>query len=118
MIHKLPITDLEIMLENSFNYESIRLEAVKIFQSINPNVLGISEKGKIIYNPFRIYMFDTSNEVGAETLFDIEVLDDKVDTESFKLYKRCFVKAFDNLLRQNRLIPAKHILQDYDNRFF
>lgn len=115
MIHDLPITELEIMFENSFNYESIRLEAVKIFKIFKPNIIEISEKGKIIYNPFRIYMFDTSNEVGAETLFDIEVLDSETDIENLKLYKRCFVQAFDDLLRQGKLISAKQILQIYGN---
>lgn len=107
----MPIKDLEIMFEDAFNYESIRIEAVGIFQSYKPTITGISEKGRIIYNSFRIYMFDTSNEEGAESLFDIEVLDKETDIEVLKFYKKCFVRAFDFLLRDGRLISAKQILQ-------
>lgn len=111
MINDMPILDLEIMLEDAFNYETIRLEAVKIFQSYKPTITGISEKGRIFYNGFRIYMVDTSKEEGAERLIDIEVLDKDTDMELLEFYKKCFVRAFDYLLMDSRLIPAKQLLQ-------
>lgn len=111
MIHDMPILDLEIMLQDAFNYERIRLEAVKIFLSYKPTITGISEKGRIFYNGFRIYMVDTSKEKGAESLFDIEVLDEETEYHLLEFYKKCFVRAFDYLLRDGRLIPAKQLLQ-------
>lgn len=99
------------MINNADNYECIRLEAVRIFQSWKPNILGISDKCKIFYNPFRVYVFDTSNEDEIEKLFDIEVFDEDVDYSLLKFYKKCFIRAFDNLLKEGKLYSAERILQ-------
>ncbi len=111
MLENLPIKDLEIMFSDSFNYEKIRLEAVKLFKEINPNCKGISEKGRIFYNPFRIYMTNTSTESTIESLFDVEIIDINANYEDLKFYKKCFIKAFDNLLKDKKLVSAKQILQ-------
>ena len=102
MLESLPIKDLEIMFSDSYNYESIRLEAVKIFKEIKPNCKGISEKVRIIYNPFRFYMTDTSTESTIESLFDIAIEDINANYEDLKFYKKCFLKAFNNLLKDKK----------------
>lgn len=111
MLEKLSRKSLEIMIREADNYESIRFEAVKIFQSFYPNVLGISDKAKIFYNPNREYIIDTSQEGKVEKLFDIEVNDKEIDFTLLKFYKKCFMEAFNNLLNEGKLYSAERIMQ-------
>ena len=51
MVDNINIEEIESILENSFNYDKVRRFAVNVYYRTNiPN--GISEKCKIIFNPF------------------------------------------------------------------
>lgn len=115
MIEELGLTDLEMMLENSFNYDHIRIEAVRLFQRLKPEITGISEKCRVYYDYFRVYFIDPKSESVAENLFSIDVYDESVENETKYLYRRCFITAFENLYAQRKLILPSQLLAQNGN---
>lgn len=93
---------IEEILENSYNYELIRRLAVNNFNE-NNIINGISEKCKIIFNPYRQYLILYKNDAGNENYFEIEMIEELELSEAIK-YKKSFVKAFEFYYKSKQLI--------------
>ncbi len=98
------IDQLSEILEQRFNYEKIRQNAVRVYNQTSKNRIdGISEKCSVIFNPVRQQLFLYAYDEGIEMYFDIEYIDLELPTEEAILYKKAFVSSFTYLL-QNRLL--------------
>ena len=89
------IEKLEKIMEQSFNYDKIRIEAISLLR--DPKYIGISEKCRIIFNPMRHLLITRPNDFGIGRYFDIEEIEPNLDYEIAYAYKQAFVWSLDNL---------------------
>jgi len=103
MVDNINIEEIESILENSFNYDKVRRFAVNVYYRTNvPN--GISEKCKIIFNPFRHLLLEYDYDSLNEKYFDFEKFDEELpDLQAIK-YKKAFVFALQYYYNTNELI--------------
>ncbi|MFJ1474639.1 hypothetical protein ACILE9_10305 [Capnocytophaga cynodegmi] len=97
-MERIPFETLDL-LNDSFNYETIRLLAVSLYSK--GKHLGISERCRIFTNPVRHNILPYAYDEGWEKYFDFEKLDDTLSDVEAIQYKKCFVKAF-NICRKNK----------------
>lgn len=97
------IEEVEKILDNSFNYDKIRRYAVEVYSRSNL-ADGISEKCKIIFNPYRHLFFERNYDLMNEKYFDFEKFDNELtDLQAIK-YKKAFVFAFHYLYNTKELL--------------
>lgn len=102
MIEDLSIEEVETILSNSFNYDKVRRYAVNIFYRTNlPN--GISEKCKIIFNPYRHLLIEYDYDLLNEKYFDFERFDEELTDLQAINFKKSFVFAFQYLYKHKEL---------------
>ena len=103
MIENFNVEEVESILEDSFNYDKVRRFAVNVYY--RTNVLnGISEKCKIIFNPFRHQLIEYDYDSLNEKYFDFEKFDEELtDLQAIK-YKKAFVFAFQYYYNTNELL--------------
>lgn len=103
MKKKFSAKEIERIINNSWNYEAIRIYAINVFNRTN-TTHGISEKYIVIYKPTRLLFFDTTNELGIEKYLDCELLNEESTKDQALIYRRCFAFAFQFLYNSKRLL--------------
>lgn len=109
MKSRITLTELERIMERSFNYEQIRRTAVIAYNLNVPNAeRGISERCEIYLNPHRHLLITNSYDNGLEHYFDYDLIDKGLPLSQAIQYKKIFVEALLDLW-----IKKKFILYDY-----
>ncbi len=80
---------LEIITNDSTDYDTIRINTLKILSK--NKYRGISERCRIIFNPIRHILIHRPHDRGIYRYFDVEVLDDTLDNKLAETYLKTFV---------------------------
>jgi len=99
----LKIKDIDRMLDNSYNYDRVRRLAVNIFFCENLSN-GISEKCKIVFNPYKYVNIEKDVDFFDEKYFHVAKFDEKLTSVQIDNYKKSFVFAFRHLYENNKLM--------------
>lgn len=95
--------ELENIIEKSFNYERIRLWTENHLAS-DQKFQSISNRCRIIFNPFRSMFFIHVYDQGIEKYFDFEKEDTELTDEIAIHYKKVFIAGLNELYSNNELI--------------